>query len=160
MFDKKNDYALNIAEKNAIVYQDAFGELTRITPDQLSGKKEFRKWKNWIKMKTHTAEKKEHIHRNHSVSLSGLEEVLCGENGTDVSYEDRETLQREQMVALEKVRMIKMLLTEKQFRRLWLYAVEKKTLAQIAEQEGATISSVQESIDRAKKRCRKFFKTP
>lgn len=50
MFDKKNDYALNIADKNAIVYQDAFGKLIRITPDQLSGIKEFRKWKNWTKI--------------------------------------------------------------------------------------------------------------
>lgn len=128
MFDKKNDYALNIADKTAIVYQDAFGNLIRITPDQLSGIKEFRKWKNWSKMKSHTAEKKEHIHRNHTVSLSDQEGRIIGDEGSDLSYEEKETDLEKQVLAREMVHKIQQILTEKQFVRLWMYAVEGKSL--------------------------------
>ena len=160
MFDKKNDYALNKADRNAIVYQDAFGTLIRITPEQLPSIKEFRKWKNWSTMKAHTTEKKEHIHRNHTISMTDLEVILLGEDGIDISYEAKETIHENQVEAIKMVQRIKTILTEKQFRRLWLYTVEGMTLAEIAKSECATIASVQESIVRAKNRCRKFFKTP
>ena len=160
MFDKKNEYALNIADKNAIVYQDAFGNLIRITSDQLSGIKEFRKWKNWSKMKAHTAEKKEHIHRNHIISLTDQQERIIGDEGIDVSYEEKETDLRNQAIAMEMVYKIQQILTEKQFARLWMYAAEGKSLAVIAELEDVSIASIHESIESARKKCRKIFKTP
>lgn len=160
MFDNKNEYALNIADKNAIVYQDAFGKLIRITPDQFAGIKEYRKWKNWATMKAHTTEKKEHIHRNHAISITDLEGILPGENGLDISYEAKETIRRNHRDAIAKVQMIKTNLSEKQFRRLWLYTVEEMTLAEIAKFECVTVASVQESIVRAKNKCRKLFKSP
>lgn len=160
MFDRKNDYALNIADKNAIVYQDAFGNLTRITPDQLTGIKEFRKWKNWSKMKAHTTEKKEHIHRNHTVSLSDQEGQIIGDEGCDASYEEKETSMEKEIFAKEMVCKIQLILTDKQFSRLWMYAVDGKSLAVIAELENVSIASIHESIESARKKCRKFFKTP
>ena len=52
-------------------------------------------------------------------------------------------------------------LTETQFRRLWMYEAEGKTLAQIAEHDGVAILSVYESIESAKKKfSKKFPKTP
>ena len=85
---------------------------------------------------------------------------VADENGIDISYEAKETIYENQVEAIKMVQRIKTILTVKQFRRLWLYTVEGMTLAEIAKSECATIASVQESIVRAKNRCRKFFKTP
>ena len=92
--------------------------------------------------------------------MTDLEVILLGEDGIDISYEAKETIHENQVEAIKMVQRIKTILTEKQFRRLWLYTVEGMTLAEIAKSECATIASVQESIVRAKNRCRKFFKTP
>lgn len=118
MFDKKNDYALNIADKNAIVYQDAFGTLIRITPEQFPSIKEFRKWKNWSKMKAHTTEKKEHIHRNHTVSLSDQEDRTTTTLGIEEALVEQERILSHQQNALEQVQTIRQVLTDKQFQRL------------------------------------------
>ena len=47
MFDPKSDYALNKKDPSAIVYIDAFGTLTRLTPADFSGPEEFQRWKAW-----------------------------------------------------------------------------------------------------------------
>lgn len=52
---------------------------------------------------------------------------------------------------------IKGVLTQTQFRRLWMYAVDGQTLAYIAKHEGAAIPSVYESIKGAKKKIVSFF---
>lgn len=52
---------------------------------------------------------------------------------------------------------IKGILTQTQFRRLWMYAVDGQTLAHIAKHEGAAILSVYESIEGAKKKILSFF---
>ena len=76
MFDRKSSYALNKKDSDAIIYKDAYGSITRLTVSDFGSIKEFRKWKNWAKMKGYTEEKKEHIHRNHTVSMTGFEELL------------------------------------------------------------------------------------
>lgn len=63
--------------------------------------------------------------------------------------------------ASDMVVKLKDKLTETQFRRLWMYEAEGKTLAQIAEHDGVAILSVYESIESAKKKIsKKFPKTP
>lgn len=52
MFDRMSEYALNKKDKEAIIYSDAFGNITRLTAEDFSSEKEFRKWKNWVDMKT------------------------------------------------------------------------------------------------------------
>lgn len=157
MFDKKNEYALNLADKNAIVYQDAFGKLIRITPDQLSGIKEFRKWKNWVKMRAHTTEKKEHIHRNHTVSLADQEDRVTTTSGIDESLVEQENLLFYQQSALEQVQMIRCILTDKQFQRLWMYCVDNLSVEQIALIEGATPPAIYKSIRQSKKKIYAYF---
>lgn len=157
MFDKKNDYALNIADKNAIVYQDAFGTLIRITPEQFPSIKEFRKWKNWSKMKAHTIEKKEHIHRNHTVSLSDHEDRTTTTPGIEESLVEQENLLSYRQSALEQVQMIRRILTDKQFQRLWMYCVDNLSVEQIALIEGATSPAIYKSIRQSKKKIYSFF---
>jgi len=49
-------------------------------------------------------------------------------------------------------------LTEKQFRRLWLYYVEDKTEQQIADMENISQQNISKSIKIARKKLKKFFK--
>ena len=51
MFDRKSFYALNQKDSDAIIYKDAYGSITRLTVSDFESIKEFRKWKNWAKMK-------------------------------------------------------------------------------------------------------------
>ena len=74
MFNRKSDYALNKKNMASIVYKDAYDNVIQLTVDDFSSEKEFRKWKNWMNMKAHTEEKKDHVYRNHTVSLDGFEE--------------------------------------------------------------------------------------
>ncbi len=157
MFDKKNEYALNLADKNAIVYQDAFGKLIRITPDLLSGIKEFRKWKNWAKMKAHTTEKKEHVYRNHTVSLSDQEDRTTTTLGIEETLVEQESIRSHQQNALEQVQIIRRILTDKQFQRLWMYCVDNLSVEQIALIEGATPPAIYKSISQAKKKIYAYF---
>lgn len=46
MFDRMSEYALNKKDEEAIIYSDAFGNITRLTAEDFSSEKEFRKWKN------------------------------------------------------------------------------------------------------------------
>lgn len=157
MFDKKNDYALNKADKNAIVYQDAFGTLIRITPEQLPSIKEFRKWKNWSKMKAHTTEKKEHIHRNHTVSLSGHEDSTSITPSVDETMITKETRIAHRNTAIAQVQMIKHILTTTQFRRLWMYYVDNISVEEIAHIEGATPPAIYKSIRQSKKKIFAYY---
>lgn len=157
MFDKKNDYALNIADKNAIVYQDAFGTLIRITPEQFPSIKEFRKWKNWSKMKAHTTEKKEHIHRNHTVSLSDQEDRTTTTLGIEEALVEQESILSHQQNALEQVQTIRRILTDKQFQRLWMYCIDNLSVVQIALIEGATPPAIYKSIRQSKKKIYAYF---
>lgn len=157
MFDKKNDYALNIADKNAIVYQDAFGTLIRITPEQFPSIKEFRKWKNWSKMKAHTIEKKEHVHRNHTVSLSDQEDRTTITLGIEEALVEQESILSHQQNALEQVQTIRRILTDKQFQRLWMYCVDNLSVEQIALIEGATPPAIYKSIRQSKKKIYAYY---
>ena len=47
MFNKKSDYALNKNNKEAIVCQNAAGEIVRLTKDEFASEEEFLHWKEW-----------------------------------------------------------------------------------------------------------------
>ena len=55
------------------------------------------------------------------------------------------------------INKIKSVLTEKQFRRLWLYYVEGKTEQQIADIENVGQPRIVKSISSAKKRVQKYL---
>lgn len=157
MFNKKSEHALNKKDSAAIVYTDAYGNIFRITEDDFDSVKEFRKWKNWANMKNHSEEKKEHIHRNHTISLSLIE----GAVGTESNMESRIILSDEQDEQIRRsavlIKRMKGCLSQKQYRRLWLYHVERMDTYQIAAIEGITHQSVSESIQSARKKIIKFL---
>lgn len=55
------------------------------------------------------------------------------------------------------VQQIRSVLSEKQFRRLWMYFVEEMTMEEIGEREGISHQNVSKSIGAAMKKIRKSF---
>lgn len=157
MFDNKSDYALNKKDKSEIIYHDAYGNTYRISASDLGSIKEFRKWKNWVTMKNHTDEKKDHVHRNHSVSLNELHECLPVVPAIDTDLEHQE-MQRVHITQIQAIiSTIREALSATQFRRLWMYYVENMTLDSIAEQEGVSHQAISLSIISAVKKAKKLF---
>ena len=157
MFNKKSEHALNKKDSAAIVYTDAYGNIIRLTEDDFDSVKEFRKWKNWANMKNHSEEKKEHIHRNHTISLSLIEGAIGTESNMErriIHSDERDDQIRQSAVLIKRM---KGCLSKKQYRRLWLYHVERMDTYQIAAIEGITHQSVSESIQSARKKIIKFL---
>lgn len=155
-FDTKSEYALGKKNKTAIICQDAYGNITALTQDDFESQKEFRKWRNWNIMKSHTVEKKEHIHRNYTLSMTGFEEYLSNLPVQDAAATSEDTPSEAAPEVI--VAQIKELLTPTQFRRLWLHEVDGLSLTAIAEQEGVAVASVRENILASKKKVLKHFR--
>lgn len=147
MFQCKTDYALNKKEPRAIVYQDAYGDIIRLTETDFESKEEFQRWKIWLDDNSHAQEKAEHIYRNHTISSTGFEEYL-------ETIPTQDEPEQKQSTALAQIKDV---LTQTQFRRLWMHEVDGRTLEHIAKHDGVTISSVYESIEHAKKKVFIFF---
>lgn len=108
-------------------------------------------------MKAHTIEKKDHIHRNHSVSLSAHEESVSIMPSLDESMIAKETYIARRQSAITQVETIKRILTPTQYRRLWMYCVDNLSAEQIAHIEGATPPAIYKSIRQSKKKIFAYF---
>lgn len=156
MFDTNTQYALNKRNANAIVYVDAFGEKTEISPAAL-GEAEFARWKALIDAELHAEEKEDHIYHNHTISFSDL--ALAGYTVPDhatVMMEAEEHRERNEFKELLGIAFFTCL-SEVQQERMWLYAIDGFNTCQIAEMEGAAQQSVYESLERARKNILKFL---
>ena len=155
MFNRKSDYALNKKNRTSIIYIDAYDNITQLTAKEFSSEKEFRKWKNWMNMKTHAEENKDLIHRNRTVSLDYLRELAGSSSG---AHDELDESDRRSTALIDLlVQQIRSVLSEKQFRRLWMYFVEEMTLEEIGEREGISHQNVSKSIGAAMKKIRKSF---
>ena len=157
MFDTNTQYALNKRNANAIVYVDAFGEKTEISPEAL-GKEEFARWKALMDAELHEEEKEDHIYHDHTISFGDLS--LAGYTVPDhatVMMEAEEHRAREELKDQLGVAFFTCL-SDIQQARMWLYAIEGMTTYQISEIEGATRQAVCASLIKARKNILSFFK--
>ena len=143
MFRKKSDYSLNKTDQDAIVYMDAEGQVVRLTRDDFDSEEEFRFWKTWSDEDYHITEKKQHVEDNHTVSFASEMEI----NGKRFSSGSVSGINVETLLKRYKDRF-----TEKQFRRLWMYCVDKLSEREIAEREGVKQQSVSEALAQTKKK--------
>ena len=153
MYNKKSDYALNKKNKEAIVSRNAAGEFIRLTKEEFASEEEFAHWKEWSDNEYRQEYNSEQSYKrlknklqkqaeNETGSLS-VEQLLLN----DLADEERKAL----------VNKIKSVLTETQFRRLWLYYVEGKTEQQIADVEGIAQQNVSKSIRLSIKKLKNFL---
>ena len=161
MVNKNSIYSLNKNNPDAIVYPSTTGKPVFVTRDDFPSEEEFLAFKKWSDENFHEEEKLDHREANHIVSADTLSEAALAVPAVDVVMERQHERAEKRKVASEMVVKLKDKLTDIQFRRLWMYEVEGKTLAQIAEHDGVAILSVYESIESAKKKIlKKFPKTP
>ena len=153
MYNKKSDYALNKKNKEAIVSRNAAGEFIRLTKEEFASEEEFAHWKEWSDNEYRQEYNSEQSYKrlknklqkqaeNETGSLS-VEQLLLN----DLADEERKAL----------VNKIKSVLTETQFRRLWLYYAEGKTEQEIADIEGIAQQNVSKSIRLSIKKLKNFL---
>lgn len=147
MFNYKTKYALNKKDPLAIVYQDAYGNIIRLTEADFESREEFQHWKTLLDDSSHEEEKAEHIHWNHTISSTGFEEYL-------ETIPSPDGLELEQCTVLAQIKDV---LTQTQFRRLWMYYVDEMTIDSIGLKEGISHQNISKSIRAATKKIEKFF---
>ena len=154
MPDKNSIYTLNKKDPKAIIYTDADRNIIRLTRADFDTEADFQKWKAWSDENYHDEEKSDHVEDNHT---SPLAEKAGAADGPEVIIEQRIEKQTQDQYAAETVIRIKGQLTEKQFRRLWMYCVGGLTQQQIAEAEEVGQRRVSTSITAAIKKIKGIF---
>lgn len=151
MFIAKTDYTLNRKNKEAIVCKTAVGSYVLLKREDFASDEEFEKWKIWFDEHYHLEENATQRSKHKNVMLSEKvdNEISCS-SAEDILFEKLDNLER-----IDKVCQIKELLTEIQYRRLWLYAVKGISMPKIAKLEGVSTSCVSSSIYGARKKILK-----
>ena len=157
MQDRKSIYTLNKKDPEAIVYTDADKHIIRLTREDFNTETDFLKWKAWSDADYHAEENSDHVQKNHTLSMSAVAEKTGTADGPEVIIEQRFDRQASDQYTAETVIRVKGQLTEKQFRRLWMYCVDGLTEQEIADEEKVGQQSVSASITAAIKRIKKVF---
>ena len=157
MFDRKTLYALNKLDPDAIVYMDADKRLIRLTREDFSSDAEFQAWKAWSDENFHDEELGDHRYADHKISADSLYDCADTAQSPEVIVELREDRKERIQYSAEAILRIRQSLTDRQFRRLWMYFVNGMTVEAIAEAEGSTHQSVSKSIRTAKEKIQKIF---
>lgn len=157
MLDRKSIYSLNKLDSNAIVYTDAEGKTIRLTRQDFATGEEFERWKAWSDENFHAEEKDDHVYRNHTLRLSGLSEAALSDIAEQEKARERQHRRRQEQFSAAFVLEIRTRLTELQFRRLWLYYIDQKTVYEIAALDGVAHQSVSKAIHAAKKKILKIY---
>ncbi len=161
MFKKDSLYSINKKNPDAVVYKFANGEQSLVTRADFATEEEFLAFKKWSDEDLHIEDKRDVLAGIRQVSIDDVSEAAIAVPAVDVVMERQHQRAEQRRKASDMVVQLKDKLTETQFRRLWMYEVEGKTLAQIAQHDGVAILSVYESIESAKKKIlKKFKKTP
>ncbi len=157
MYDKKSNYALNKKDPDAIVYTDAGRHIIRLTREDFDTEADFLKWKAWSDENYHDEEKADHVEDNHTTPMAELPDKAGAIEGPEIVIEQRIDKQEHKRYTAETVIRVKGQLTDKQFRRLWLYCVGGLTQQQIADAEEVGQRRISTSISSALKKIKKFF---
>lgn len=158
MFDRSSDYALNKKDPEAIVCKSVTDIHIRLTRLDFASQEEFETWKRWSDADYHEIERQDHIYHNHTLTASVLAEiVLAALSPEDKVMDEQARMEREQLYQAVR-NALETQLTPAQSRRLWLYAVDGLTEAEIASKEQIRQQSVSKRINAAKKILKKVLK--
>ena len=151
MFIAKTDYTLNRKNKNAIVCKTAVGNYVLLKREDFANDEEFEKWNAWSDEDYHLEENANRRTCRKNVMLSEkLDNEICCITAEDMLCEKLDNLEK-----IDKACQIKELLTETQYRRLWMYAVKDISMPKIAKLEEVSVSCVSSSIYEARKKIKK-----
>ena len=158
MLNPKSNYALNKKDRDAIVYPGDGDIPIRLTREDFDTEKDFQTWKAWSDANYHAEEKADHIYANHNFPLDAAEGESVSTPSPEIAIERHFDMLENQRYSAETVVHIRGQLTEKQFRRIWMYCVDGLTEREIAEAENVDQRSISVSITSALKKIRRYFK--
>lgn len=144
-----SDYAANKTDAEAIVCRSATGKDVRLTQADFESEEEFRKWKDWSDADYKQSERRDRAYSDRRLSLSAAYFMSDRELNECLSGELKAT---KQQTRDDLVTHIRSLLTDTQFSRLWRRFACGRELADIAAEEGVSVSAVADSIQQAIKR--------
>lgn len=154
MFNKKSDYALNKRAKDSIVYISVTGPI-QLNRQDFPSEAEFLKWKRWSDGDYHDTQKAGRSFYDNCIPLDDrldvVGAVLSVEDALFLALEEAEAQAKRARWCAELVAQIRSRLTEKQFRRVWMYYVEKLSEREIAALEGVGQQRVSKSLVASKK---------
>ena len=156
MFNKQTFYSINKTDPDAIVYIDSAGHILRLTCEDFSSPEEFRNWKEWSDEQYHQLENADHIYFNHTISLGNLSTFAEVVPGPELMLEQKEEAQDLKHKSNGVIYKTWTRLTDVQFRRLWMYEVEGKSMDEIALEEGVSVPAILKSIQAALKKVKKL----
>lgn len=156
MFDKKSDYALNRCKKDAIVYISVTG-IVYLAREDFANEDEFLKWKSWSDSNYQAGEQAGRGFYDNTIHLDEKLDVIGAVAPIEDELFGRQAEAERKWMCASLLEQIKSCLTEKQYRRLWLFHVESLTLTAIAASEGVSEPSVSESISSARKNIFEFL---
>lgn len=158
MFDNDNLYVLNKKDRNALVYRDSMGNISRLTRNMFDSDEEFEYWKKWSDADYHDEEKEHHIFSDKTLYIDGMpEEAATADSPEDTFFFSLSESEKEELRNFFMVNYFSQL-TRIQKRRMWLYFVEGKTVREIAALEGTAYRTVSESISAGKNKFLRIFK--
>lgn len=87
MFDNDNLYVLNKKDRNALVYRDSMGNISRLTRNMFDSDNEFEYWKKWSDEDYHDEEKERHIFSDKTLYIDGMpEEAATADSPEDTFF--------------------------------------------------------------------------
>ncbi len=152
MFDPQSDYALNKANTAAIICKSVTGVHTELTCEDFSSQAEFQRWKTWSDEDYHSILKAgrdddDCFPLNEDRQTTGLsteDELIAAQDGASTDIAKREATQ-------DRVAAIRKVVTETQYRRLWMRYVDGLSEAEIAALENVSQQRISASLRLAQK---------
>lgn len=159
MFNKKSEYAQNKREKDSIIYISVNGRI-RLTRADFSSEEEFLRWKQWSDEDYYEAERRARSYYDNGVPLDeNISSAASVESAEDAYFRKQmeDEIETSRMdLCQERMIRVKALLTARQYRRIWMYLAEGKSITEIARAEGLSKASVSRSIAAALRKLHKL----
>ena len=151
MYDKKSLYALNKRDPEHITYTDAVSGKVTLSREAFSSNQEFMKWKSWSDSEYHREEQEDNRYSRHNYPMVFAADFVEPDTAETVLI--ARVARKEQIAdSIRAVAVIHSIVTETQFRRMWLYYVLGKTEVQIAVLEGCSHQMISKSLTAARRR--------
>ncbi len=156
MFNPTNDYTINKYRRDGIYYVTATG-IIRLTREDFDNDDSFQQWKAISDTDYAEIDSGDSQYEDSKVILSdavcwakSIEDEMIEAEQEAKNAKARDTLRT------EKLKIVKSLLTKKQFSRAWLHYAEGRHNYEIAELEGTTPQAISKSIVAVRKKFQKF----
>lgn len=153
MLSNNSDYAVNKTDPEAIVCRSVTSENVRLTREHFDSDEEFQKCKAWSDEDYRNSALRERAlnDRRYSFELDHLLDRHEYSDWLSAELKGSEKLKNGEIISIIRS-IIRSILTDTQFRRLWQRFACEYELAEIASSEGVSVTAVVDSIRYAMKR--------